>query len=124
MDDKTILKAYKIRTEIDEGGFGIYVAESAGKAKTMCVSAMTDAYYDATYSWVISCLRIPEFDYLGAEDKRGCIAWQSYEGEKWQIDRGHWWGPPSIAPVVFPEASMRKVMDLLAIAGESEGEKE
>lgn len=119
-----MLKAYKIRTKIDEGGFGIYIAENAGRAKTNCVSAMKDAYRDATYSWIIYCLRVPEFDYLGEEEKLGCVAWQSCDGEKWQIDRGHWWGLPDIAPVTFPEDSIREVMDLLAMAYATAGNGE
>lgn len=92
------MKAYKIETKVDPG-FSIYIAENAGSAKTRAVSSMRDAYRDANYSWVTSCHRAPEFDYLAPNNENACIAW-SHEGEHWQIDRSpsHWWWGDEPAP--------------------------
>lgn len=92
------MKAYKIETKIDSG-FSIYIAESAGSAKTLAVSSMREGWRDATYSWVTSCRRAPEFDYLAPNNDNACVAW-SHEGERWQIDRfpSHWWWGDEPAP--------------------------
>lgn len=81
-------KAYQITTSADEG-FGIYSARTAGKAKTMAVTALQDAYPKANYSWITSCRRNPEYDEL-AMKYPGCIAWE-HNGEHWQQDKGRWW---------------------------------
>ena len=91
------MKAYKIQTKIDSG-FSIYIAENAGSAKTRAVSSMCDSYRDANYSWVTSCRRAPEFEYLALNNENSCVAWSSEEGERWQIDRGHWWHGSDVAP--------------------------
>lgn len=92
------MKAYKIETKIDRG-FSIYIAENAGSAKTLAVSSMREGWRDATYSWVTSCRRAHEFDYLAPGNDNSCIAW-SHEGERWQIDRfpSHWWWGDEPAP--------------------------
>jgi hypothetical protein len=82
------LKAYKIITH-DLGGFGIYIATSAGKAKTLCMQGLHDAYPKADYSWFKSCRRVPKYDYL-APTAKGCVAWKD-GNENWQLDKGHWY---------------------------------
>ena len=84
------LKAYKI-TQHDYNGFGIYIAESAGKAKTQYMYSLWDVYPEADYSWLKSCRRAPEYDYLWTiAPGRGCVAW-SDGNENWQEDKGHWY---------------------------------
>jgi hypothetical protein len=96
------LKAFKIKTQLDRG-FSIQIAETAGSAKSQVVRELQDCYRNATYSWITSCRRVPEFDYLVDIGHSGCVAW-SHEGERWQIDRGHWWHGDDVSPVdnVFP----------------------
>jgi hypothetical protein len=72
-------KAYKIVTDInDYGGYGIYSAESSGRAKTMVVNGLREAYYEATYSWIKSCKRAYNYDCL-ADKYSGCVAWKDEE---------------------------------------------
>lgn len=91
------MKAYKIQTKGFDG-FGIWLEESAGKAKSIAMCSLHDAYPDANYSWFTSCRRAPEFDYL-ADKGPGCVAWQS-DIEHWQIDRvpSHWLYGSDVAP--------------------------
>jgi hypothetical protein len=92
---KNTKKAYKIVTNINEPGeWMVYSAETDGKAKTMCVNAMRDVYKKANYSWIKSCLRIPEYDSM-AEKGKGCIAWKLLSSdlrtyERWELDRSNW----------------------------------
>jgi len=96
-----MLKAYKIKTKArSQNSYSIYVAESAGKAKTKVVQSMSDVYDGVDYSWITSCCRAPEFDAM-AEKKRECVAWVD-ENERWQKDRGHWFGGSEPSPVTPP----------------------
>ncbi len=85
-------KAYRIYTcAHNEGDYGIYGARSAGKAKTMCMSGLGNAgYNDASYAWIKSCRRAPEYDNL-ARTLGGCIAWKDGR-EHWDLELGHWYG--------------------------------
>jgi hypothetical protein len=88
-------KAYKITTKANEiGEWLIYSGENAGKVKTFCVNHMKEAYSDATYSWINSCKRIPEYDEL-ANKYNGCIAWKikasdQISWERWEQDKSNW----------------------------------
>ena len=87
-----MFRAFKIVTKEDNpGSFNVFIAESAGNAKTQVIAAMQNAgYNNATYSWITSCHRAPEYDYL-ADKGPGCVAWKIidwYNGnEEWQIDK-------------------------------------
>ena len=106
-----MLKAYRIvTTQHSAGGFSIYAAENPGKAKTRCIYGLQDSYSAATYAWITSCRRAPEWDYLAAakQEYRGVIA-RSSDGDNWQADRpGNWqsyYEKP--APLVNVELAMK-----------------
>jgi hypothetical protein len=81
-------KAYKIITRIHEpGDWSIYSGKTAGEAKTTCLYGMLDAYQDATYAWITSCRRAPEYD-QHAEKYGGCVAWKNGM-ESFDIKLGH-----------------------------------
>jgi hypothetical protein len=84
-------KAYQIRVEradIDNNSWGVYSACTPGKAKSVCLSGLKEAYTDATFAWITTCRRAPEYDTL-AEKYPGCIAWKQGR-EHWEQDKGHW----------------------------------
>ena len=82
-------------------GYSVYLAESAGKAKTLLMHSLRDVYQNADYSWITSCCRAPEFDYLAKENHKKCVAWVDGK-ERWQAGRGHWWGGSEPSPVTPP----------------------
>ncbi len=85
-----MVKAYKIKTTQDEFSvdFFVYGAATAGKAKTLLLNSLQDAYPQATYAWIKSCKRCPGWDFI---DKTGCLEWQM-GNEHWNIVQGHWYG--------------------------------
>jgi hypothetical protein len=89
MEDK-LNKAYRIVTQADPDMWVVYAAPTSAKAKTSCFYAMREAYPDATYAWINSCRRAPQYDAL-AEKHSGCIAWRDRCGENWEQDKGHWY---------------------------------
>ena len=99
-----MLKAYKIETNAHLG-FTVYVAENAGRAKTKVIYHLGEFFQGVDYSWITSCHRAPEFDYLAnRENEDQCVAWK-HAGERWQIDRGHWWGGAGPSPVTPPNTN-------------------
>lgn len=91
------MRAFKIITKVAPA-YSIYLADSAGKAKTLLLRELQDAYRKADYSWIVSCTRVREFDYLAVQVSNSCVAW-SDDREHWQLDRGHWWGSEEPGPV-------------------------
>jgi hypothetical protein len=83
-------KAYRIVTKANPNMWTVYSAPTSGKAKTSCFYRLREAYYAATYAWISSCRRAPQFDSL-AEKYSGCIAWRDHTGENWEQDKGHWY---------------------------------
>ena len=73
-------RAFCIITKMDEpGDWSIWIGRSAGEAKTLLVTKLADSYRGATYAWVVSCRRAPEFDRFAVYGL-GCCAWhQRYE---------------------------------------------
>jgi hypothetical protein len=82
-------KAYKIVTTIhNEGDWGVYGAETRAKANTLVFRAMLNIYTDASYAWIKSTKRAPEYDEL-CNKYPGCVAWK--EGmERFEQDKGTW----------------------------------
>ena len=86
-----MLRAFKIVvSSVDNpGSFGVYIAESASKAKTMVFYGLLEAgYAGANYSWITSCRRAPKYDCF-ADKGPGCAAWRHIENgmaEEWRID--------------------------------------
>jgi hypothetical protein len=108
-DSKTPrMKAYKIITSYhDRGGFSIYSANTAGRAKTICIYNLQEAYSKASYKHIEKCVRAPEYDILANKHQYTCIAWHD-DGENFEMDRGHWYDHES-KPKTRKECMVSKV---------------
>ena len=85
------LKAYKIfHTAGNEGDWTVYGAETRAKANTKAFMSMRSVFTDASYAWIKTTRRAPEYDEL-ANKYPGfhAVAWK--EGrEYFEQDKGTW----------------------------------